>query len=554
MDHNQEERAVLMIDDHDDHTSTTTTNSSSPPLITRLTVEEVIEDHVGSFGFSQLLHVFLVSLAWTFDSQNTLVTIFTDAQPTWACKGGGTWCSSGAGPTGPGSICGAKPGSWEWTGGSRGSTVAEWGLVCDRKFLAGLPACLFFIGSLLGSMVYGRVADLYLGRKKTVLISCLSASLTSFLTSLSPNIWVYSFLRFSNGFARSGIGICCLVLSTEVVGRKWRGQVGQYGFFFFTFGFLSLPLIAYPLRGNWRHIYTIISVLPLIYSILVLPFVSESPRWLAVKGRTKEAMEVLNKLARLNGKKIPSNVSISVPNSGVTKGSSSSSGGREYGSLWSASWAARRMLLMMFAGFGVGFVYYGIQLNVENLSFNLYFTVALNALMEIPAVFLGSVLLSFMNRRTLLAWSAYVAGVSCLLCGVFAGKSRSGENQLRGSWAQLSAEAVGFMAASTAFDVMYIYCVELFPTNTRNIAVSLLRQALMLGAAVAPVLVVVGRLSPSFSFLVFGCLAILSGILMYWLPETRNAPLYETLEQQEEAEKLDNSWGSDEADIELAKQ
>ncbi|KAK9106440.1 hypothetical protein Syun_022451 [Stephania yunnanensis] len=525
MDHNQEERAVLVIDDHDDHTSTTTTtnnNSSSPPLITRLTVDEVIEDHVGSFGFSQLLHVFLVSLAWTFDSQNTLVTIFTDAQPTWACKGGGTWCSTGAGPTGPGSICGAKPGSWEWTGGSRGSTVAEWGLVCDRKFLAGLPACLFFIGSLFGSMVYGRVADLYLGRKKTVLISCLSASLTSFLTSLSPNIWVYSFLRFSNGFARSGIGICCLVLSTEVVGRKWRGQVGQYGFFFFTFGFLSLPLIAYPLRGHWRHIYTIIAVLPLIYSILVLPFVSESPRWLAVKGRTKEAMEVLNKLARLNGKKIPSNVSISVPNSGVTKGSSSSSGGREYGSLWSASWAARRMLLMMFAGFGVG------------------------VSRECAPKFHEP---KDASRVVGLCSGGFVSSLRR-----FRGKSLSGENQLRGSWAQLSAEAVGFMAASTAFDVMYIYCVELFPTNTRNIAVSLLRQALMLGAAVAPVLVVVGRLSPSFSFLVFGFLAILSGILMYWLPETRNAPLYETLEQQEEAEKLDTSWGSDEADIELAKQ
>lgn len=43
------------------------------------------------------------------------------------------------------------------------------------------------------------------------------------------------------------------------------------------------------------------------------------------------------------------------------------------------------MITVMTVGFRVGFVYYGVQLNVEN---NLYFAVALNALMEIPAVLL----------------------------------------------------------------------------------------------------------------------------------------------------------------------
>ncbi|WRX17136.1 hypothetical protein QQP08_009623 [Theobroma cacao] len=52
-----------------------------------LTVDEVVEGYVGSFGFSQLLHVLLVSFAWIFDSQNTLITIFSDAQlAAWRCK------------------------------------------------------------------------------------------------------------------------------------------------------------------------------------------------------------------------------------------------------------------------------------------------------------------------------------------------------------------------------------------------------------------------------------------------------------------------------------
>ncbi|KAL6973662.1 Mitochondrial intermediate peptidase [Sarracenia purpurea var. burkii] len=382
-----------------------------------------------------------------------------------------------------------------------------------------------------GSAVNGRLADSLWGRKKTMAVSCVLTSITAFLTSLSPNLWIYASLRFTNGFARSGIGTCCLVLSTEVVGRRWRGQVGQYGFFFFTVGFLSLPLIAYPIptRTCWRNIYRIISLLPLLYSLFVLPFVVESPRWLLVRGRSNEALDVLRRFAERNGKKLPPNLCLSEPPSTVKIGCKSLPSSATKMSLWTTKWAAKRIIVAMIAGFGVGFVYYGLQLNVENLNFDLYLTAALNAMMEIPAVFIGSVLLNFSNRRVLLSRSAYIAGVSCILC-VFLSK-------LGVSWGQLAVETVGFMAASTEFNVLYIYCVELFPTNVRNFAVSVLRQAVMLGASLAPLLVAVGRTNPSLSFLVFGALSILSGMLSRWLPETRNAPLYETIEQQEEEEE-----------------
>ncbi|KAK1403126.1 MFS domain-containing protein [Heracleum sosnowskyi] len=163
-------------------------------------------------------------------------------------------------------------------------------------------------------------------------------SITTFLTSLSPNIWVYALLRFASGFVRCGIGIGSLVLATEAVRRKWRGQVGQYGFFQFTNGFLTLISIVYPYRTNWRKIYQVISIFPLVYSVLVIPFISESPRWLAVKGRKKEALDVLRRYARLNGKELPQNINLSEPSSGHNKIS-----------LWSTKWAAARMILQEWA-------------------------------------------------------------------------------------------------------------------------------------------------------------------------------------------------------------
>ncbi|KAL4316554.1 hypothetical protein S245_052773 [Arachis hypogaea] len=502
-----------------------------------LTVDEVVEAYVGSLGLSQILHVLVVSFAWIFDAHSTLVTIFSDAQPpSWRCKNG-VYCTDGRG----GSVCGLVPGSWEWVGGDRSSTVAEWGLICDRKFLAAVPASVNFLGSLLGSAIFGHLADTWLGRKRAVMISCILTSITFFATSYSPNLYAYAFFRFSTGFARSGIGISCIVLATESVGRKWRGQAGQYSFFFYTIGFLSLPLLAYPTRTNWRNLYKFLSILPLAYAIIILPWVSESPRWLLIRGRSKDALKVLKYFAKINGKdEFPQNLTLANPSELKDEESGTISNKRE--NLWTTKWAAKRMVLVMIAGFGVGFVYYGVQLNMENLNFNLYVSVAINAVMEIPAVFAGSFLLGFSKRRLLFSVSSYVAGVSCILCLIFSrGYSNSKAHvKFGGNWGQLIVEAVGFMGSSLAYDILYIYCVELFPTNVRNFAVSMLRQTAMLGGSVAPLLVVVGRLSPSLSFIVFGVLSIASGVLSIWIPETRNAPLYETLKQQEEMEALNH--------------
>jgi hypothetical protein len=46
-----------------------------------------IEKCIGEFNWSQFLQGVLISLSWLFDAQQTFITVFTDAMPSWHCTG-----------------------------------------------------------------------------------------------------------------------------------------------------------------------------------------------------------------------------------------------------------------------------------------------------------------------------------------------------------------------------------------------------------------------------------------------------------------------------------
>lgn len=109
----------------------------------KLCIDDMLRKYCGEFGYWQLRHFVLTSLAWALEAFHTMVMIFADREPEWRCVKQD--CSSGGK-----SVCGIEPGSWEWIGGAGSSTVAEWGLVCGEKYKVGLVQALFFCGCMFG--------------------------------------------------------------------------------------------------------------------------------------------------------------------------------------------------------------------------------------------------------------------------------------------------------------------------------------------------------------------------------------------------------------------
>lgn len=487
-------------------------------------LNETIEWCIGDFGWSQLFQVVLVSFAWVFDAQQVFISIFTDAQPTWHCNSPFSSRDLNSSCSMVSDVCLLPRSSWSWDWPAHTSIVSEWSLECAGSITTGLPASSFYLGCLAGGLALATLADSSLGRKKMLLLSCLLMSMTGLLTILATNIWLYSALRFLAGFGRASVGTCALVLSSELVGRRWRGQIGTVGFFLFTLGFLSLPAIAYVNKGSsWRTIYLWTCTPTLIYCVLVHFLVHESPRWLFVQGRKEDFVATLRTIATPEKR---SNITLTA--------FSGMSNEQQTGSvdLYSAirillnkTWALRRLAAVMVIGFGIGMVYYGMPLAVGDLDFNLYLSVTLNALSELPATIVTFFLIGKLNRRSALLGFTTLSGITSVMCVMI----RSN----RWKAAQIGMELVSFFSTCTAFDVLLIYSLELFPTCVRNSAVSTVRQALVFGGVFSPLLVAAGKGNELISYGVFGLTIGLCGLFVGCLPETRGGAFFDTLDEEE---------------------
>uniref|UniRef100_A0A0D9X0B6 H(+)/Pi cotransporter n=1 Tax=Leersia perrieri TaxID=77586 RepID=A0A0D9X0B6_9ORYZ len=489
-------------------------------------IDDAIETYIGDTGAGQLFKAILLAFAWAFDAQQVFISVFTDAEPHWHCTGYDTSCSPAASTAS--SPCALPHGAWAWDRPAETSVVSEWALKCAGPALVSLPASSFFAGCLAGGFLLTTLADSLLGRKKMLLLSLVSMSVAGVLTAFSPNVWAYAALRFVCGFGRSMVGTCALVLSTEIVGKRWRDTVSVAGFACFTVGFLSLPALAYAFRdASWRNMYLYTSLPSLAYSVLLYFLVQESPRWLLVRGRKHDAIQTVRQIASLNGGGITCSFSMLHACATECDDAGGVGGGGVFAtlqSMWERRWAMRRLAAIMTASFGVGMVYYGMPLNVGNLGgSNLYLSVTYNALAEFPSSILSWLLMGRINRRSSVIALTALAGVCSLACVVIP----------EGSAFRMAAEVFSFFATCTAFNIILMYSIELFPTTVRNSAVGMVRQALVLGGVAAPMLVALGRERSFWSFGVFGLAVGCLGLFAACLPETRGRSMSDTMEEEE---------------------
>ncbi|XP_021790253.1 solute carrier family 22 member 14 isoform X4 [Papio anubis] len=209
---------------------------------------------------------------------------------------------------------------WIYPDAKTRSLINEFDLVCDAETKKDTAHIMFMAGILIGSLIFGLITD-KMGRYPAILLSLLGLIIFGFGTAFVNSFHLYLLFRFGISQSVVGYSISSISLATEWLVGEHRAHAIILEHCFFAVGAMLLTGIAYSLP-HWRLLFLVGGALavPLISYIWILP---ESPRWLMMKGKVKEAKQMLCYAASVNKKTIPSNLldEVQLPRKKVTQAS-----------------------------------------------------------------------------------------------------------------------------------------------------------------------------------------------------------------------------------------
>ncbi|XP_031560862.1 solute carrier family 22 member 15-like [Actinia tenebrosa] len=188
-----------------------------------------------------------------------------------------------------------------------------------------------------------------------------------------------------------------------------------------------------------------------------------------------------------------------------------------------------RTLLSWYIWFVCGLVYYGIMFSSPSIGGNMYLNFFIAALFEAVGMLIGIYLFNWFGRKKSIVGSLWVAGVAAIIAAVLSQYDDESDGYLAGKI--LTSMVVGKLFITIAFDGVFIYASELFPTVIRNTAMGSSSAAARVGSACAPYIVYSQRVHPLMPFGIMAINALISGILCMTLPETKDKAMPDTIKQ-----------------------
>lgn len=173
-----------------------------------------------------------------------------------------------------------------------------WNLSTSAK---GLLAVASTVGIVVGVTLLGHLAD-RIGRKRMMIYGMIWYAVFTMLGAITNSWFTLAIIRFL-----AGLGMGCFFplpygYISELVPSHVRGALAGVMDSCLSLGYFIAPLLAMVIipigdTVGWRIMFSL-GGLPILYSLLIKLYLSESPRWLEVKGKFKEAEEILSKIEK----------------------------------------------------------------------------------------------------------------------------------------------------------------------------------------------------------------------------------------------------------------
>ncbi len=395
-------------------------------------------------------------------------------------------------------------------------TDNDW--VCEDSWKAPLSQTFFFIGSFIGTLIFGYVAD-KCGRIKTLMITNLMVFIaglaTSFMTSALGLVGL-SICRFVIGLAYPLHFNMSYMLMVELTESSKRSIVGNLSLALgLSIGGYQAYLAAY--LKTWQRLNFAIYI-QMLY-IFALPWIiDESLRWLITHGKLDEALQVSLKMAKVNGKS-PDQAKLETSIREMAEAKSIET------SMWEAMknypTVRKRLLIMVLAVFFTFFLFFIHIFNITNLEMSILLSFTVSSIIEFPGDVAPIFGLEWFGRR----WSW---AVSLATSGIFMLVSSQEKAQNAFLWAMLGRLCITF-AINCAQQLM----LEMFPTEIRGQAASLCVTSGVIATILVPAVVYSSVLGDSIPFIIAGVVGLITSVLPLLLPETAKHDLLDTVKEAE---------------------
>ncbi|XP_031274831.1 organic cation/carnitine transporter 7-like [Pistacia vera] len=428
---------------------------------------------------------------------------------------------------------------------------SEWGLSSTQE---SLISTVVFAGLVVGAYSWGIISDNF-GRRKGFLGVAIVTAGAGLLSSFSPNYISLVTLRCLVGVGL-GSGHVFLSWFLEFVPVSNRGKWMVVFSAFWTLGSISEAALAWIVmpRLNWRWLLALSSV-PSFVVLVFLGVSPESPRYLCTKGRTTDALHVLDNMAQLNGTKLPNGMLVSnktawdeefatpehvhLLTSNINKTAEAKSGFSSFLLLFSSR-LIRTTFLLSILLFGNSFAYYAIVLFVSELSSaektcsstfllsdnvqnsSLYIDSFITSLAEVPGLLLSAILVDRAGRKLSISIIFTLAFIFLLPLVI------SQSNILR-----TSLLFGARMCAMGTFTMSLIYASELYPTSMRSTGTGSANAMGRIGGMVCPfvAIAVVEGCHTRAAIIVLEGVIVVSVISVLLIPfETRGQELSDIVE------------------------
>ncbi|AES82550.1 putative major facilitator, sugar transporter, major facilitator superfamily [Medicago truncatula] len=325
------------------------------------------------------------------------------------------------------------------------------------------------IGAMIGAIVSGTIAD-YAGRRLAMGFSqlfCISGWLA--ITIAKDAWWLY----IGRLLVGCGIGLLSYVVPVyiaEITPKNLRGGFTAVHQLMICCGMSLTYLIG--AFVNWR-ILAIIGIVPCLVQLLSVPFIPDSPRWLAKMGRLKESDSSLQRLRGKNADVYKEANEIRDYTEALQQQTEANIIGLfQLQYLKSLTVGLGLMILQQFGGIN-GIVFYANSIFISAGLSESIGTIAMVAV-KIPMTTLGVFLMDKSGRRPLLLLSAvgtclgcFLAALSFFLQDIHKWKEVSPILALVGVLVYVGSYSLGMGA------IPWVIMSEIFPINVKGSAGSL---------------------------------------------------------------------------------